>query len=113
MIQDALKTAYSTGQPMDLFASPWAPPYWMTEQNTTIHNPTLKGGPISPTAQIYADYLVEFFRRYKKDHDISFWALTAQNEPAGNTGTWQDLKFTPEEQRDFIRDVLGPTMAKD
>ena len=21
--------------------------------------------------------------------------MTAQNEPAGNTGTWQDLKFTP------------------
>ena len=55
---------------MKLFASPWAPPYWMTEQNTTLHNPTLKGGPTSPTAQIYADYLMEFFRRYSKKYSI-------------------------------------------
>ena len=101
MIQAALNAAYATGQPMQLFASPWAPPYWMTEQNTTLHNPTLKGGPTSPTAQIYADYLIEFFRRYKKKYSIEFWAMTAQNEPAGNIGTWQDLKFTPEQQREL------------
>lgn len=107
MIKDVRNAAMQTGQPISLFASPWAPPYWMTNQNSTVGNPTLKNGPTSATAQIYADYLVEFFRRYDNDHGIDFWALTAQNEPAGNTGAWQDLKFTPEEQRDFIKTILG------
>lgn len=56
-------------------------------------------------------YLVKFFEAYAApEHGIDFWGLTAQNEPAGNTGAWQDLKFTAAQQRDFIREVLGPAL---
>ena len=109
LLKDAMRKAYQNTQPLSLFASPWAPPYWMTNTNKTIGNPKLQGGPTGPVAQIYADYLVEFFRRYKSEHNIEFWGMTAQNEPAGNLGTWQGLSFTPEEQRDFIKLILGPT----
>jgi glucosylceramidase len=113
LLKDAMNKAYNDAQRfMELFASPWAPPYWMTNTNSTIHNPTLQGGPDGEVAQIYANYLVEFFRRYKNEHSIEFWGMTAQNEPAGNTGAWQGLKFTPEQQRDFIKNVLGPTFQK-
>ena len=94
---------------MSLFASSWAPPAWMTQQNRTIKNPTLKNGPMSPTAQSYAEYLVKFFEEYAAE-GIRFWGLTAQNEPAGNTGAWQDLKFTAAQQRDFIKTCLGPAL---
>jgi glucosylceramidase len=53
--------------------------------------------------------VVKFFEEYDKI-GIKFWGLTAQNEPAGNVGTWQDLKFSPEEERDFIKQCLGPTL---
>ena len=112
LLKDAMAKAYDNAQPMELFASPWAPPYWMTTKNSTIHNPTLQGGPTGVVAQIYANYLVAFFQSYKQEHGIEFWGMTAQNEPAGNTGAWQGLKFTPQEQRDFIKHVLGPTMKK-
>ena len=112
LIKSAMQVAAAAGgTPISLFASPWAPPAWMTAQNTTTHNPTLKGGVTGPIAVAYARYLVKFFEAYAApEHGISFWGLTAQNEPAGNTGAWQDLKFTAEQQRDFIRDVLGPAM---
>ena len=109
-IKDVLQKAYQSAQPLELFASPWAPSYWMTTTNTTLRNPVLREDSNIP--QIYADYLVEFFRQYSLLHDIHFWAMTSQNEPAGNTGTWQGLTFTPETQRDFIKDILGPTLKK-
>ena len=109
LIKQAMALAARNGLPLRFFASPWAPPAWMTTQNTTIHNPTLKGGPTGKIAVAYARYLVKFFEAYA-ECGIPFWGLTAQNEPAGNTGAWQDLKFTAEEQRDFIREVLGPAL---
>ncbi len=99
-----------SGRNMSLYASPWAPPYWMTDKNKTTDNPKLKGGPTGATARVYAQYLVKFFEAYA-ERGLRFWALTAQNEPAGNTGAWQELKFSAEEQRDFIRDVLGPALS--
>ena len=75
----------------------------MTATNSTINNPSLLGGPAGPMAHAYAAYLVKFFEAYKSEHGVDFWAVTAGNEPAGNTGKWQDLKFTATEQRDFIR----------
>eukprot|EP00729_Bicosta_minor_P031608 gene31608-32016_t len=89
LIKKAMALASLNELPLKFFGSPWAPPAWMTETNSTIHNPTLKGAP---------------------EHGIDFWGLTAQNEPAGNTGAWQDLKFTAAQQRDFIREVLGPAL---
>merc|ERR1711991_79156 len=81
----------------------------MTSQNTTTGNPTLSGGSNGSIAKVYAKYLVKFFEEYKK-RNLTFWALTAQNEPAGNTGAWQDLKFSAEGQRDFIKCALGPAL---
>ena len=57
-------------------------------------NPTLK----PQYASAYADYIVKFFDAYQ-DEGVTFWGMTAQNEPAGNTGKWQDLKFTAATQR--------------
>lgn len=34
----------------------------------------------------------------------------AWHHPAGNTGKWQDLRFTAAEQRDFIKMDLGPAL---
>jgi glucosylceramidase len=37
--------------------------------------------------------------------------VTIQNEPAA-TQTWDSCIYTAEEERDFVRDHLGPTLAK-
>ncbi len=59
--------------------------------------------------QAYALYFRKFFEAYE-GKGISFWGVTAQNEPRGNTGTWQELVFTAQEQADFIKTYLGPTL---
>merc|ERR1711871_432971 len=56
--------------------------------------------------------MVKFFEAYRDRHGVDFWAVTAGNEPAGNTGKWQDLKFTANQQRDFIKSALGPALRE-
>ena len=93
--------------PIKLFASPWAPPAWMTQTNSTVHNPSLRDEP-----QVYnawALYFSKFFSAYH-DEGIDFWGVTTQNEPNGNTGAWQDLKFSATEMLNFIKDYLGPQL---
>ena len=60
------------------------------------------GGPSSAYAKAWGQYFVRFLESYEK-HNVTFFGVTAQNEPAGNTGKWQDLKFSAEDQRDFLK----------
>jgi len=96
-----------TANPISLFASPWAPPAWMTQTNSTIHNPSLRDEP--SIYKSWSLYFTKFFKSYR-EAGVEFWGMTVQNEPAGNTGAWQDLKMSPEEQRDFIKGYLGPEL---
>ena len=50
----------SMSKEMSFFATSWAPPAWMTQQNTTIKNPTLRQDKNVP--KIYAKYLLKFSR---------------------------------------------------
>ena len=64
---------------------------------------------ISPCC--FFDYL-RFLDAYKQ-HNISFWGLTAQNEPTdGNIDhfPFQATGWTPDQQRDFIAKDLGPAL---
>ena len=54
-----------------------------------------------------------FLDEYAK-HNVTFWALTAENEPTAgliNNYPFQCLGFTAEQQRDFIAQDLGPALA--
>jgi glucosylceramidase len=91
---------------LKLFASPWSPPAWMKSNQSM-----LKGGKLLPEYQsAWARYYVKFFEEYQKQ-GISFWGLTVQNEPMA-TQTWESCLFSAEEERDFVRDHLGPSLAK-
>lgn len=110
MIQRALNM---TSREIKMFASSWAPPTWMTNENRTI-DCTLKGSPGEKYWEAMALYYSKFLDAYAKE-GIDFWAMTVQNEPAKNalvTPQWQTLRLTAEEERDFIKLDLGPLMAK-
>jgi glucosylceramidase len=79
-------------------------------------NGTLLGEPKSNDTYYttWANYYVRFLQEYAKNN-ITFWALTAQNEPT--TGflydyNWQTQGFTAEMQRDFIKYNLGPALRQ-
>ncbi|KAG7386900.1 hypothetical protein PHYPSEUDO_015105 [Phytophthora pseudosyringae] len=110
LIQRALR---NSPRDVKLFASSWAPPTWMTTENTTL-NCALKGNPGEEYWQSLALYYSKFFDEYKTE-GIDFWAMTVQNEPTKSilqTSAWQSLRMTDEVQRDFVKLDLGPMMAK-
>ncbi|KAG6584810.1 putative glycosyl hydrolase family 30 protein [Phytophthora cinnamomi] len=108
-IQRAMSTS-SRG--MKMFASSWAPPAWMTTENTTI-NCAVKGYPGGEYWEALALYYSKFVSAYE-DEGIAIWAMTTQNEPTEQFSfkNWQSLRFNVTTERDFIKRDLGPTMKK-
>lgn len=96
----------AAGGKLTLYASPWSPPAWMKDNNNM-----LKGGKLLPAFyQSWADYYVKFIKAYEAE-GIPVWGLTVQNEPMA-TQTWESCLYTGEEERDFIKNFLGPTLHK-
>jgi len=96
----------AAGGSLPLYASPWSPPAWMKDNNNM-----LQGGRLLPEYyQLWADYFVKFIKAYKKE-DITIWGITVQNEPMAKQ-TWESCMYTADEERDFIKNNLGPALAK-
>ena len=91
---------------LKLFASPWSPPAWMKSNHDVLH-----GGKLLPQyADSWARYYVRFIEAYKA-HGIGIWGLTVQNEPMA-AQTWESCQYTAEDERNFVRDHLGPTLER-
>lgn len=87
-----------------IFASPWSPPAWMKTNNDILHGGKLK----AEYAQTWAGYFVKYVKAYEAA-GIPIWGLTVQNE-AMATQVWESCIFTAAEERDFVRDHLGPAL---
>jgi len=96
----------AAGGKLTLFVSPWSPPGWMKTNNDVLHGGKLK----HEFDQPWANFYVKFINAYEKS-GIPVWGLTVQNEPMA-TQTWESCLYTAEEERDFIKNFLGPTLAK-
>ena len=96
----------AAGGKLTLFVSPWSPPGWMKDNGELLH-----GGKLLPRyRQTWADYYVKFIKTYEQ-LGIPVWGLSVQNEPMA-TQRWESCIFTGEEERDFIKGYLGPTLQK-
>jgi len=96
----------AAGGKLTLFASPWSPPAFMKDNNDMLH-----GGKLKPEFyQAWANYYAKFIKTYEAK-GIPIWGLTIQNEPMA-TQKWESCLYTAEEERDFLKNYLGPTMAK-
>lgn len=89
-----------------LFVSPWSPPAWMKDNNDMLHGGKLK----DEFKQSWANYYVKFIQSYAAQ-GIPVWGLTVQNEPMAKQ-TWESCIYTATEERDFIKEYLGPTLVK-
>src|SRR5476651_817431 len=102
-IKEAIAAA---GGKLTLFASPWSPPGWMKDNNDVLH-----GGKLKPEyMQSWANFFVKFVNAYQKQ-GIPVWGVTVQNEPMAKQ-KWESCVFTAEDERDFIKKYLGPTLTK-
>jgi len=101
-----LKESMSFEPNLKILISPWSPPRWMKNNNDMNH-----GGELLPKYyQTWANYYVRFIQELQK-RNIPAWALTVQNEPAA-VQTWDSCIYSAEQERDFVKNYLGPTLAK-
>ena len=104
LIHEANRAA---GGQLRLLASPWSPPAWMKTNNRMDDGGSLRG----EYAPAWANYFVKFVQQMKTEEKLNVWALTVQNEPQAKQ-TWESCLYTPEQERDFVKNHLGPALAK-
>ncbi|QIX61470.1 glycoside hydrolase family 30 protein [Hymenobacter sp. BT18] len=96
----------AAGGKLPLYVSPWTPPAWMKDNNDLQH-----GGKLRPEfRQAWANYYVKFIKEYERQ-GMPIWGLSVQNEAMANQ-RWESCLYTAEEERDFIKEYLGPTLKK-
>ncbi len=103
LIKKAIATAGGT---LPLFVSPWSPPAWIKDNDNLV-----QGGKLLPKyRQLWANYLVKFIKTYEQK-GMPVWGLSVQNEPMA-IQRWESCIFTAEEERDFIKGFIGPTLER-
>ena len=96
-----LKEILTINPSIKIMGSPWSPPVWMKDNNSTI------GGSLQPKYySVYAQYFVKYIQKMK-EQGISVDAITVQNEPL-HPGNNPSLLMTAPQQADFIKNHLGP-----
>ena len=103
MINDALKKRKNK---IKIMASPWSPPAWMKTTGEMNFGGKLK----SEYRDTWANYYCKFIENCEKEN-VPIWGLSIQNEPEAKQ-TWDSCLYTAEEERDFIKDHLGPSLEK-
>jgi glucosylceramidase len=96
----------AAGGKLTLFASPWSPPAFMKTNNSMLH-----GGKLKPEYyNSWANFYTKFIKAYEAE-GIPIWGITIQNEPMA-TQKWESCIYSGEEERDFLKNNLGPIMQK-
>jgi glucosylceramidase len=95
----------AAGGQLTLYVSPWSPPGFMKDNGEMLH-----GGKLLPQyRQSWANYYIKFIKTYEKE-GIPIWGLTLQNEPLAKQ-SWESCYYSAEDERDFIKNYLGPTLV--
>lgn len=100
------KAMESIGKNANFYISPWSPPAFMKDNN----NMYLGGKLLPEFYQSWANYYVKYINALQKE-GLPVWGLTVQNEPMARQ-RWESCIFTAEDERDFLKNYLGPTLAK-
>jgi glucosylceramidase len=96
----------AAGGKLTMYVSPWSPPASMKDNHDILHGGKL----LAEYRQPWADYFIKFIQAYEKE-GIPVWGLTLQNEPLAKQ-KWESCNFSAEEERDYIKSYLGPTLNK-
>ena len=96
-----LKEILAINPKIKIIAAPWSPPVWMKDNGKSI------GGSLKTEYyDVYAKYFVKYIQGMKKE-GITINAITPQNEPL-HPGNNPSLLMVSDQQRDFIKQSLGP-----
>lgn len=90
-----------------VYASSWSPPAFMKTNNNMLQGGKLK----KEYYPAWANYYAKFINAYENE-GIPIWGLTIQNEPMA-VQRWESCIYTAEEERDFLKNHLGPTLERE
>jgi glucosylceramidase len=97
----------AAGGKLNIFGSPWSPPAFMKDNNDILH-----GGSLKPEFYpAWAMYYTKFIKAYESE-GIPIWGISIQNEPMA-TQRWESCIYSAEQERDFLKNHLGPTMKRE
>ncbi|XP_062521311.1 putative glucosylceramidase 3 isoform X2 [Corticium candelabrum] len=93
--------------------SPWSAPGWMKSDG-------LMSCPVScllctlkaKYQDTYSKYISLFVSKFT-EIGIPIWGVTVQNEPGACSPLYEGMHFTPETERDFVKNHLGPVLSSD
>ena len=98
-----LKEIYAINPDVKIIGSPWSAPLWMkTPESWT--NSSLR----EDCYEVYGEYFAKWIQ-YMEDQGFDIYAVTPQNEPL-NYGNSMSMHMNWDEQRDFIKEGLGPAL---
>lgn len=101
------KATEAAGGNLLLYASPWSPPAFMK-----TNNDMLQGGKLLPEYfDAWSLYYARFIKAYEAE-GMPIWGITIQNEPMA-VQRWESCIYTAEEERDFLKNHLGPTLERE
>ena len=96
----------AAGGELLLYASPWSAPAFMKSNNNM-----LRGGKLLPEYyDSWANYYTKFIEAYESE-GMPIWGISIQNEPMA-TQRWESMIYTAQEERDFLKNHLGPAMEE-
>jgi glucosylceramidase len=101
-----IKEALKINPALKIMASPWSPPVWMKSNGASMGGHLMK--------EYYATYALYFAKYIKamKAKGIHISSVTMQNEPE-HGGNNPSLLMTAAEQKEFLRDYLGPKFKEE
>ncbi len=102
--------AIKDGSEWRLVASPWTAPAWMKDNKQFFDKQNRYGGALLPQYyDAFARYYVKYLKAYEES-GIHFWAITPENEPMGNDGSWESMHLSPAVEAELIGQYLGPQL---
>ncbi len=104
LIKDAMEVS---GEGLTILSSPWSPPAWMKTNNSMNNGGKLK----DEYRELWALYYTKYIKSME-EHGIPIWGVSVQNEPEA-TQVWDSCRYTAEEERDFVKNYLGPVFEKE
>ena len=78
----------------------------MKDNNDRLHG----GHLLDQYKQAWANHYIKFMDAYAGE-GIPIWGLSVQNEPMA-VQIWESCVYTDTEERDFVKNYLGPTLEK-
>lgn len=108
-----LRQIYAINPDVKIIGSPWSVPQWMKRRSVTNNSDfySWTSGSLKPECyQDYATYFVKWIQTMQTQ-GFNIYAVTIQNEPL-NHGNSMSTYMTWEEQRNFIKEALGPAFER-